>query len=722
MKIRKFNLVLITLLWLPASAQVSHPVFENRKGAESGAKPCKYETVIRPSVLITSERLFSVKEDIRKKKSKRRKVYEQYIKADADLWLNRPVDIPETGGWLHDFFCSDGTMLEVPTDKIFHVEIPSKCPVCGKTYLNDKILAVRRAFVHYWYCGAARNLALVYALEGDEKYAKKAMEILAAYADVYPNQTILRQTLEEAVVLVPLAESYDLIYDYMPEAKRLHIRDHLLWPAAQALTKAGLGGNWGSWHLSAVGVVGYATRHQRFIDYATKVFKDQITDQLGDDGLWPESVHTYHFYPLNGFLSFVEAARNHGDDLYLWEAKEGKGIKKMLTAPLRYAYPDMRLAAINDGWFDSYLPQDQYTVGYHYYHLPEFAWAVQQIRRGGKSGMQGDMLDPHYRNVLYGEKLPRKVNRPVFTSTDFPVLGIAVLRQGSQLPTHQEMMLTFDYGPFLGHGHPDKMGITLFAKGKLLVADYGTSGYASASNQFLKSTPSHNTLVVDGKNHPATKDRNLTAFIDNEYFKLASATTNQIEPGVDWTRTVILLDDYIVIRDQLEGLAKHRYDWFFHAEGETLKVDAHPVAVGAEEFNYPFLTEVTKWNVTDKVGHLQWEYGDYGLGLWFMRNDPGQNTYTAVMPTGEGEKTIPLVVLRQEEPQAEFIAVLKPMKGKKEKNSRNEVSFIQDADNQWIIQILFGKKRAEIQLGDTGITYIKNGKPSVSYDFVKKSE
>jgi hypothetical protein len=719
MKTGKFSVVFIVFLWLPTSAQVTSSMDEKRKGAEIGAKPCKYETVTHPSVLIVPERLLSVKEDIRKKKSERRQVYEQYIKEEADFWLHQTIDIPATGGWVHDFFCSDGSILEIPADKRFCAETPSKCPVCGKTYLDDKILAARRAFVHYWYSGAARNLALVYAVEGDERYAAKAMEILDAYADVYPTQTIMRQTLEEAVVLIPLVESYDLIYNYMPEAKRHQIRDRLFWPAAQALTKAGLGGNWGSWHLSAIGVIGYATRHQRFIDYATNAFKDQISKQLGDDGLWPESVHTYHFYPLNGFLSFMEAAKNHGDDLYLWEAKEGKGIKKMLTAPLHYVYPDMRLAAINDGWFDSYLPQDIYTVGYHYYRLPEFAWAVQQSKKNGKSGMLGDMLDVHYRNMLYGEELPKKINKPKFASIDFPVLGIAVLRQGSQLTECQETMLTFDYGPYLGHGHPDKMGVTLFAKGKLLAADYGTSGYASASSRFLKSTPSHNTLVIDGENHPPAKDRNLTAFIDSEYLKLASSTTDQIAPDVKWNRTVILLNDYIVIHDRIDGATKHRYDWFFHAEGEKLEVDAPPpIAVGPEEFDYPFLTKTAKWNVGDDVGFMQWEYGDYGLGLWFMRNNPELNTYTSSMPTGEGDKTVPLVVLRQEESKADFFAVLKPMKGKKEKTMENEeVSFTQDAAGHWIIQVSTDKQKDRIHLGNDEITYIKNGKSVLNQRF-----
>ncbi len=689
---------------------------EKRRGAEIGAKPCVYDNHPHPCVSVNTERLNFVREDILRKKSERRDVYEKYVKAGADLWLHRSIVIPEMGGWFHDFFCTDGTMLEIPEDKIFRDDVPSRCPVCGKTYLNDKVLAVRRALIHYWLCGAVRHLGMVYAIEGKKEYAEKGIEILVKYADAYPRQTLLRQTLEEAVVMIPLAEGYDLLYNVMTDGQRTHIEQELLWPAAQMLSQSGVGGNWGSWHLSAVGVIGYATRHQRFIDYATQQFKAQISDQLGDDGLWPESVHTYHFYPLNGFLSFVEAATNNGDDLYHWEIKQGKGIRKMLTAPLRYAYPDMRLAAINDGWYESYLPQDQYTVGYYRYRLPEFAWAVQQVNKGNKSGIQGDLLDPHYRNVLYGEKLPGKVDKPVFTSIDFPVLGIAVLRQGSGLSCEKEMMMTFDYGPFLGHGHPDKMNITLFAKGKTLVPDYGTTGYASASNQFLKSTFSHNTIVVDGKNHPAIKDRNLTAFEITPSFKFASATTKAIVADADWTRSVMMTDDYVIVWDHIEGKEKHRYDWFFHAEGDHLILNGNSVP-SEEEFTDPFITNVQKQDIVDHLGEAQWDADDIGLRLWFMHDAVEQAAYTSSMPTGQGGRQVPLLVLRQEKGNADFVALMKPVKGKKEKSEKLNIIFQKDTSGKLKVSISAGKTKEQVTFESKQVTYEKNKEKPIIVTF-----
>jgi hypothetical protein len=716
---KKISLTLLSLIcsfclhaWQDS---ISPSVAEKRKGAENGAKPCLHDGQARPCILLTPGRLAAVRKDILHGKSERRAIYEKYVKADADLWLRRPIRIPDTGGWLHDYFCTEGNMLAIPDDKLFRDDVPSNCPVCGKTYINDKIQASRRSLTHYWLCAAVRHLALTYAIEGKREYAEKATEILVKYADAYRHQTILRQTLEEAVVIIPLAEGYDLLFDAMTAEQRSHIEQNLLWPAAQMLSQSGMGGNWGSWHLSAVGVVGYATRHQRFIDFATEQFKQQITHQLGDDGLWPESVHTYHFYPLNGFLSFLEANANNGGDLYHWEATPaGKGVKQMLTAPLRYAYPDMRLAAINDGWYNSYLPQDQYTAGYYRYRLPEFAWAARQISRGGKSGMTGDFLDPHYRNVLYGETFPKHLSAPLLESIDFPVLGIAVLREGNRLPPEKEMIMTFDYGPFLGHGHPDKMNITLFAKGKILVPDYGTTGYASPSNRFLKSTPSHNTIVIDGKNHPATKDRNLTAFEITPSFKLASALTTEVTQGVRWKRTVMMTDEYAVVWDHIESAEEHCYDWFFHAEGKSLSLAGAKTAPPAEnEFTYPDITDVKKQHLTDESGKACWDSDEYALEVRFP-NSAGQEIYTSVMPTGEETGTAPLLVLRQKSKQAEFLSVIRPLKGKKEKSANCHVHFRTEADGDTHVTVSFGKTEDKITLRKEKIIYERKGMPPVT--------
>ncbi|MDE3066373.1 MAG: glycoside hydrolase family 88 protein [Verrucomicrobiota bacterium] len=682
-------------------------ILASRGGADEGAKPCKWDSLARPSVLVTPQRLARVRREVLRGRGERRTIYQKDIKANADRWLHRRIVIPGVGGWAHDFFCTDGTMLGLPTDQEFNPEVPSRCPVCGKAYLDPKILGARRFFEHYWLAGAARDLALTYAIEQRPEYAHQAAEILLKYADAYPHELgeggFQGMTLSEAVCLIPLAEAYDLVCDTMTPAQRRHVERDFFWPATQSLTHAGFAGNWGSWHLSAIGVIGYATRHQRFIDFATREFKSQIANQLGDDGLWPESVGTYHFYALDAFLGFAEASANCGQDLYHWSPKPGKSLEAMFEAPLWYAYPNLRLAEINDGWFESWLPADQYTLACHRYGAPEFAWAVRKLRREGESGNPGEFMPRYYRYLLYGKKLPSRIPKPVFTSTNFPVLGIAILRQGSGLPPNREMMMTLHYGPFLGHGHYDKMGVTLFAQGRLLAPDYGTSGYGIGLSRFLQSAPGHNTIVVDGKNQRRTRDRDLVAFTNTPEFKLAAARTSELAPGTIWTRTVMLADEYAVIWDRIDGATEHQYDWFFHAEGKEFslrhvgKAQSSPDEIKGE-FSYPFITDVHNYTLGGLASVARWASDGGGLDLWALSSS-NQTAFTGRFPTPEIRR-VPLLVLRQKSRQAQFLAVLRPWRGVEEKWRADAVQFHREADGSVLVTVKVGNREDRIHLGN----------------------
>lgn len=641
-----------------------------------GAKPCAFDNIPHPRVLVTESRLQFLRADI-KTNSVRREIFEKDIQANADRWLHRDIVIPEQGGWGHNFCGPDGALLELPKDQKFDPNKPSYSPSTGKYYLNPKIRSARRYFEQTWLTFAVRDLALTYAIAQRREYADKAAEILLKYADAYPHFVaektgfgFQKQSLDEAVDLIPMAQGFDLIYNSgaLTAGQKRHIEQDFFWPEAQRLTQSGLGGNWGSWHLSAVGVIGYATGHQRFADYGVNRFKSQIARQLGDDGLWPESVQCYHFYPLDAFLSLAEAAGNCGTDLFDWQAPPGKGIKKMFEAPLWYMYPTLQLPAINDGWYNAWLPEDQYTVAYWHYHKPEFAWAIRRSTEIGHSGVTGDFYDQRYRLFLFGEKMPDNIPAPVFTSTNFPVLGIAILRQGSELPINREMFMTFHYGPFLGHGHYDKMGVTLFANGQPLAPGLGTPGYGSPIYRFFRGVGAHNTIAADEKNQPRTHDDNLLAFRDEPQLKLAAAETEQAPPGTKWIRAVLLADNYAVIWDDLRGDREHTFDWFFHAFGDKLDLSgtsgSRPGKTNKNgEFPYPFITGVRAQQLTGNSAEANWFLPDKtGLKVWLM-GETNDWLFSANCPTTDG-KTIPMIVLRKRFKEGQFVSVLEPWKKK----------------------------------------------------------
>lgn len=631
----------------------------------------------RPSVLVTPDDIIRLREEIRTIPWKRaiyegtpqtgsKDAYARWqerqtflggggIKANADKWLRADIEIPARSGHFHNFFCECGSQLLLPEG---NKPDPNgyKCSSCGKVYKGEKYDGAVRWQIHNELAVGCFHLAFVYAIEGDIRYAEKACEILLKYAEAYPGPHtstteggIMYQSLCESVWVIPLAYAYDLVCDsgVLSVDERDRIEKKLFRPVAEGLMNMGIGGNWGSWHLSAVGVIGYSIRDKRLVQYAVDSFKSQIANQLGDDGLWPESVHTYHFYPLNAFLYLAEAAFNNGLDLYHWEAKPGKSLKSMFIAPLSYMYPNQQLPAINDGWFKSYLPLSQYELAYARTGDPVIEWALKvgyEQRNAPRAGLwallQGKTLD--------GSK------EPALRSVNFPVLGIAVLRSSNG------SVLTFDYGPYLGHGQPDKMGITLFANGRLLVADYGTSGYGSPFLAWQRSTMSHNTVVVDGVSQKPTKERRLTVFHADQTFEATEAETEEAYPGVLHRRTVLRVDDYFIVLDSLESSVEHSYDWFLHCEGK-LSLQAGKPDGRHEGLDYEYIDEKASYSPQGSWS-AEWSLDGAGL-LLSMPMDSDGVVYSAECPAETMARKVPLLIVRKTGKSAEFVSVLYPHAG-----------------------------------------------------------
>jgi hypothetical protein len=584
------------------------------------------------------------------------------VRSNADLWLNRAIQIPAYGGHFHHFFCTDGDRLEVPDGQHF-VPGPYRCPKCGKEYTGQKYEAALRRLVHGWLANAALDLALVSTIERRPDYGAKSAEILLKYAAAYPGPHtavttggMIYQSLDEAMWVMPLAQAYDLIHGDLTEEQRGKI-EHFLRATANGLQQCKAHGNWQSWHLSAVGVVGYAIENESLIEWATGQFKAQIRDELGDDGLWPESVHTYHYFPLLAFMSFAEAAFHSGVDLYHWEAKPGKSLLNMFSAPLQYAYPNLRLPAINDGWFESFVPAADYELAYHRTQDPRFAWV---IANGYKRGAQpagtvnldssGSLRSGFYA-FLFGRDIPSKVAAPAQASINFPVLGICMLRSTNGA------MLSFDYGPFLGHGQYDKMGITLFAKQKLWLADYGTPGYGASILPRYGSTFAHNTIVVDGKNQQRTKENQVQLWFGSADLEAAQSRTSEAYLGVVHTRTVIRIQDYFVIVDRLKSDAEHAYDCYLHSEGQ-LGLDGpteSPVPVACP---VQWIENLSAQSPAPQISG-RWSDGAHGIAFWLSGSTP-LTSMTGRCPAESGSRKIPLLISRQKCKVAEFICVLFP--------------------------------------------------------------
>lgn len=620
-----------------------------------------------PSLFLNSDELSRLRNEIRTV-SWKRAIYEGTgvaadqvfaagaIRPSADRWLNRDITVPPRGGHYHHFFCECGNRLVFPEDARVHPE-GYPCSACGKVYSGEKYDAVVRWQVHNQLAVAAQSMGLVCLLEGKREYGVKAAEILQKIAEAYPGPHtslleggLLYQSLDESVWSITLAGAYDLVRaaGVLSQEQKDLIENRLLRQIASGLIAVRVHGNWESWHLSAVGVIGYALGDRKLVHYALGQFRRQMEDELGEDGLWPESVHTYHFYPLGAFLYLAEAAYHDGTDLYHYEPKPGKSLKEMFLAPLAYMYPDTRLPAINDGWYNSFLPAGQYELAFARIGDPKIGWALREAYRTQKTSRNS------FWALLQGRPLAKSYPKPDLRSTNFPVLGIAALR------SPEGAMMTFDYGPFLGHGQLDKMGVTLFALGKVWAADYGTPGYGSAIMPWYTGTPGHNTVVVDGANQQRTKERKLTLFARGETFEAAQADTQEAYPGVLHRRTVLRVGERFVLLDHLESETEHTYDWLLRSEGELTVPNGGQPSVLA----YEHLTDARSYGDSRKW-LATWRQEESALQMTTFASEP-VTLVSARCPAETARRMVPLVIVHAKAQSLDLVTVLSPQRNGKE--------------------------------------------------------
>ncbi len=98
--------------------------------------------------------------------------------------------------------------------------------------------------------------------------------------------------------------------------------------------------------------------------------------------------------------------------------------------------------------------------------------------------------------MLYGTRaLPEAADLPARRSADYRDAGRAILTRGKG---REATWLCLDYGPHGGgHGHPDKLGFVLFARGVELAVDPGTARYGTPLQRgWFRTTIAHDLWKV----------------------------------------------------------------------------------------------------------------------------------------------------------------------------------------------------------------------------------
>jgi hypothetical protein len=242
-----------------------------------------------------------------------------------------------------------------------------------------------------------------------------------------------------------------------------------------------------------------------------------------------------------------------------------------------------------------------------------------------------------------------------------PHSGYVILRPAATAGFEQRQHLLLKYGPHGGgHGHPDKLSLSLYAHGHRWSPDLGTPGYGlDLFETWYRQTMSHNTVTVDGLSQPAASG-DICAFYDEGEFQVADAAVAWQEgpyAGVAMRRAILARSDYYLDIFLVQADRRRRGDWIFRSRGECnseLPVLAGG-SLGAEGEGYQHVSDVRR-AVVDGDFRINWRSGSAGLTL-FAAGMPGSEVILGWVPGNPATERQSLLISRRHAAATAYLSV-----------------------------------------------------------------
>ena len=464
-----------------------------------------------------------------------------------------------------------------------------RCPRCGQSFSGERHDRAWARFQHLWLAERAATLAALAALAGHDGAAARAGDILSAYASSYfdfpnrdnvlgPSRLFFSTYLESIWITNYLAAAM-----LLRESGRLgdDVADGVGVVAEEAANVIGEFdegfSNRQTWHNAALAAIAVWFEDEELAARAVQGptgMLAHLVQGFGSDGMWYEG-ENYHLFALRGQLIAMGWARQAGLDL-LEDGRLAARLAAALRAPAVTALPDHTFPARKDSRFGVSLAQPMYLE----------LWEVGLARLGDAGSDLWSWL-----HELYAAPAPRAETFDSYlheageppgnaprTRADLswwallemlPSLpeaapwapasglledqGLAILREGGRYASLE----CGRYGG--GHGHPDRLNLTLHAGGHHWLADPGTGSYVSPDLHWYRSTLAHNAPMLEGRSQPPG-DARCEAF--------------DVEQGWGWTRgrygemtRTLVAGPYLLDVVDLNAEEERTMDLPWHPEG-----------------------------------------------------------------------------------------------------------------------------------------------------------
>jgi hypothetical protein len=485
-----------------------------------------------------------------------------------------------------------------------------RCPVCGREHSGPRHDRAWARWQHLWLAERAAELAALGALTERPDAAAAAASILERYAASYLEYPNRDNVLGPSRLFFSTYLESIWVTNYVAAAALLReagLLDPSLEESVNAVADeaANLIGefdegfsNRQTWHNAALTAIAVwfedGDLAGRAIEGPTGTIAHLVRG-FGDDGMWYEG-ENYHLFALRGQLLAMGWARQAGVDI-LADQRLAARLEGALRAPALTALPDFTFPARKDSRFGVSLAQPMYLE----------LWEVGLARLGDSGSDLWDWL-----RALYDSPAP-EVERfdsylhdagtppPESVRTRADLSWWALLEMAPALPTGRgawrpgatmmesqglailrrgDRYASLECGAYGGgHGHPDRLHLTLHANGLHWLPDPGTGSYVSRDLFWYRSTLAHNAPRLDEASQPPG-NAECAAFGESGDWAWARGTYG------NFTRTVVAGPRYVLDVLEFSAGESHLIDLPWHPLIETRVVSPGGWEPGdlAEEF------------------------------------------------------------------------------------------------------------------------------------------
>ena len=437
-----------------------------------------------------------------------------------------------------------------------------RCPRCGKSFSGERHHRHWARAQHLWIAGRSVDLALLAALRDDPRAQARALELFATYEALYfelPNRDnvlgpthLFFSTYLESLWVNSWVTAAILLREagMLPEDRAEGI-SRVAEEAANLIAEFNEGmSNRQTWHAATLAGIAVWFDDSELLTTTVESqtgLVGHLADGFAADGSWWEG-ENYHLFALRGLLQGIRWARMMEYDV-LEDPEVREHFRAALLAPARTALPDLTYPARRDSRYGVSLAHpaslELWELGRLWLGEDDELEAWLSALYAVPSAALGETYDAWLSDA--GLPAPAKYQRtdlswwiapaiPLGPPRDLawqqpsillPSQGLAVLRQGDRYAS-------LEAGPVVGgHGHPDRLHLTVHAGGVHWLPDPGTGSYVHETLAWYRSALAHNAPMVDGEN-AAGQDAWCAAFDAGERFGWTRARAGPL------TRTIVL--------------------------------------------------------------------------------------------------------------------------------------------------------------------------------------